>query len=321
MQTVRRIQQLDLDILHSLYKYRILTVPQLRKLHFANSYTYRKLSILKNSGFVTTEPLLHRGRKATSLYRLTDRGICLLQEHGLITQTIKSSDLKIHPDRRTYHLQTNDILIDLSLAGWQVMDSRETKAKYRIDRGDLVQGCITNRDGQSWLVYLFLYDAEDVTVVKALNQIGTHNQNVAVFFRGQQSMDKFIEKQALLGVVTSGEMLLLPYEYGIHLLRTYQTSDDYLNLFRAYGEIRESDHPHFPYEIFIDEQWRCLVNLLGNDLMKVFELQRITEGRLRWRDIHAFIPERMEERYLEWLGGLRRLSMTPLDVNELKFTV
>ena len=320
MQTVRRIQQLDLDILYSLYRHRILTVPQLRRLHFANSYVYKKLHILKNSGYVTTEPLLKRGRKYTSLYRLTDRGIGLLCEYGLVSQNVKSGDLKIHADRQAYHLHVNDILIELSLAGWQVMDSRETKAKYRIDRGDLVQGCITNRKGQSWFVYLFLNDAEDVTIIKALNQIGTHNQNVAVFFKGQQSMNKFIEKQALLGIVTSGQMLLLPYEYGLRLLRTYQTVEDYLRLFQAYGQIRDIGHPNFPHEIRINGEWRYLVNLLGNDLMKVFELQRITPSRLDGKHVHAFVPERMAEQYHEWLGCQSWLSMAPLSVAELRFT-
>jgi hypothetical protein len=319
MQTVRRIQQLDLDILYSLYRHRILTVPQLRRLHFANSYVYKKLHILKNSGYVTTEPLLKRGRKYTSLYRLTDRGIGLLCEYGLVSQNVKSGDLKIHADRQAYHLHVNDILIELSLAGWQVMDSRETKARHNIDRGDLVQGCITNRDGQSWFIYLFLQDAEEVSVIKALNQIGTHNRDVAVFFMGQRSMDKFIEKQALLGTVTSGQMLLLPYEYGLHLLRTYQTVEDYLNLFWTYGDIRESGHPNFPHEILINGEWRYLVNLLGNDLMKVFELQRMTEARLNGRRVHAFVPERMAEQYRRWLGGQPLISLAPLSVTELRF--
>mgnify|MGYP001217220399 CR=1 FL=1 len=320
MRTIKRVQPLDLDILHSLYKYRILTVPQLRKLHFSNSYAYRKLSILKQSGLVATEPLLRRGRKATSLYRLTDRGIGLLHEHGRINQTVKSSDLKIHADRRAYHLHVNDILIELSLAGWQVMDSRETKARHNIDRGDLVQGCITNRDGQSWFIYLFLQDAEEVSVIKALNQIGTHNRNVAVFFMGQGSMDKFIEKQEQLGTVTSGQMLLLPYEYGLHLLRTYQTAEDYIRLFRSYGDIRDIGHPNFSHVIRIAGEWRYLVNLLGNDLMKVFELQRMTPARLNGRRVHAFVPERMLGQYRQWLGGQPWVDLAPLSVTELRFT-
>jgi len=183
----------------------------------------------------------------------------------------------------------------------------------------LVQGCIPNRDGQSWFIYLFLPDAEEVSVIKALNQIGTHNRDVAVFFMGQGSMDKFIEKQEQLGTVTSGQMLLLPYEYGLHLLRTYQTAEDYLELFRTYGDIRESGHPNFSHVIRIAGEWRYLVNLLGNDLMKVFELQRMTPARLNGRRVHAFVPERMLEQYRQWLGGQPWADLVPLSVSELRF--
>src|SRR5699024_173986 len=56
--TIKRIKKIDVDILLGLYYFRIMSTSQIRQKHsLTKEYTYKKLQILRNTGWIKTHPI------------------------------------------------------------------------------------------------------------------------------------------------------------------------------------------------------------------------------------------------------------------------
>ncbi|WP_170070412.1 replication-relaxation family protein [Planifilum fimeticola] len=261
-------------ILQDLYRYRILTTDQLRRRYFSNSksYVYQKVHAMKKSGLIIS---IHREFGGTAYYRLTDAGISFLKKQG-IPVTKGTKDLYVSPRLLPYLVMSNDIMVELSPYGWEMQDSRETKARYRgLNRSGNIQGTLISPDGTEYGFFVLMESTRDQNMLKMIKEIETSGiTNFLIFAKGRDSIWHFIERSREKKLVTNGALCVMDYAFGVEYLKS-----------------RLSDKRHFK-RIFQDEQapvhwlapsdrtrFECiaryrdeevyLVNLLDTDLMKV----------------------------------------------------
>lgn len=274
---VKAIQPIDLAILHDLYRYRMLTTRHILKKHFnGGSYGYRKIYILKNSGYITSFPLTNRGRKETSCYRITDRGIRILQDEGIVTENVRAADLQVSRERLTYLNDINTLMVELTSFGWQMKDSREVKQTYNLDRRSLIQGLLISPDGTEYGLYLIAGEAEERTIVRALNEIDQPViPNHIVFVKSMQSYNSFIKIREQNNVINQSIHLLTFSDYSLHVLQRLPTKNHFVNLFTNYfASVKDSANPNFDYVVQYEGEEKYLVNLMTNDLMRIFRVKK-----------------------------------------------
>lgn len=270
----------DTNILFDLYNYRALTIEQINKLHFNDrsnmSYTYLRLHMLRQAGLITSKPKVnHKGKKTAAVYMLATKGIQRLKELKLIEdKRINATDL--HPDYSHMHylLDANEIYTQLSGA-WQVLDSRETKRRYHLNRGNMISGLLINSDSKEFGYYIIQQKPDERTLIKILKEIQIINiENILVFCKSQEAYSRFVNKLNELGITTAGTLGVLPYPYGITILKQIKSEHDIVNTITNHGKIIpiKSKHIFASYTLLMKNEELYVTNMLYNDQMALYSL-------------------------------------------------
>ncbi|MFT9486630.1 MAG: replication-relaxation family protein [Tepidibacillus sp.] len=231
--------ELDLKILSDLYKYRTLSLQQLKKLYFTNSdhYVYRKLSILYKNGLVDRERIIdiNTGRKNGSSYYITQKGIDLLNDHQLLEHNQpysprKAKNIRLQP----YVLALNELYVQLDL--WKWKDGREVKREFGFNNNAQVGGALIDPQGNTRFVYLIgrerksksinpdrekrYIEVQSKRIQMINNEIQVHNlKNVIILIRNPELYKVFYD----LYSQTPYECWLFPYKTGINILKSYES--------------------------------------------------------------------------------------------------
>ncbi|WP_028987596.1 replication-relaxation family protein [Thermicanus aegyptius] len=318
--TIKRINERDLEILSAIYKHRVLTTEQIAEMFFdgKKNYCYRKLYLMKNTGLIESYSRIKKeGRATTGGYYITDKGITLLHKNGKIESKVPAANNRVNQKQIGYLAKVNQIFLELAKSGWQYKDSREVKREENRNRGDLVQGKLISPAGVEYEIYYLEDKAKEVAIVKVIKEITfiAKTTNIAVFFGGETSFRNFIEKSNQLRLVMGGEILLLPYNFGIRYLKHYASDEE---LFQALGkEVIKSDHPWLKW--ISKEGGEYLVNLLTNDYMMIFNLTRMTEEQKQkyGREIKVLVANRMVSEYQKYFRDQHFITFESIDIKDL----
>ena len=71
------------------------------------------------------------------MHRLTETGLECLARHD---EREASPQLYVRPNQMHYLTMANDVMVDLTLAGWEVWDSRKVKREYNLDKKMNISG-------------------------------------------------------------------------------------------------------------------------------------------------------------------------------------
>ena len=329
--TIRRMVETDERLLYDLYRFRILTKDQIERLYFEGSkwYTYHKMYIMKNSGYVNSKIIMRRkpqGKERTAIYFITDKGIRELKERGWTDEDVEAKDLQIERQNMEGYLEFNDLYVELRDHGYTFIDSRTLKKKYQMERGDLCKGAMITPDGTEFLVYILRNGAKEQTlrrVLKETNRSYEHmtRRNNLVLFRGSDSFELFqnlhLETVNLDGTNILDSIYALPYTYAINLFKRLKTEQDYVNLFSKYGSVyrnsEETIEKHKRYLINQDGKEKYAINLLMNDLTLIDRIKRE-----RWdRHVVLFVFTDFVDEVTERLKGVRQVEITEITDREL----
>lgn len=140
----------DLRLLYEIYKYRALSTAQVAELgNLGKWYVYKKLSFLRNLGYLYSDQIsgnyIPDQRRQGSFHRISGKGITRLRENRFLVDST-ADDLKVAKYRLPYLLTANDLSIPLKDVGWDYKDSRSIKSFLNLNRGDVLQGTLTNPD-------------------------------------------------------------------------------------------------------------------------------------------------------------------------------
>lgn len=341
---ITKPQARDIAILYDLYKYRILTTAQIKRLYFPNSKRYvdEKMRAMRNSRLIGTYTQRRPGRKGFAYHRILQKGLNLLKEKGYDIQ-YKPTDLTVSSGMRPYIIAANDIMTYVTPHGWRMKDSREVKHEYGLNHGDQIHGSLTSPEGTEYGLFVLEKD----TLVKNLGKVAyeikaTSKKNVGltnflIFAKGQPSIDHFVEiantekrnsqgKPIQKKLRPSGSLCVLPLDYGVTYLNSRLSDKSYFeSIFQQTKAPARwhapSDKSRFEFIAEYKDKEVYVVNMLDTDLTKVDAIESYLIDRRRMarfkeatRDILVVTDERLLDYHRELIGTHRNvqyLSLTP----------
>lgn len=325
--TIKRVVETDEGILYDLYRFRIMTREQIERLYFRGSkaYTYRKMYILRNSGYIQSKIIMRakqKGRERTAIYTITDKGIRLLRERGLIDEDIEAKDLRIERQNMEGYLDFNDLYVALKREGYTFLDSRALKKKYQMERGDLCKGAVVTEDGREYLVYIVRAGAKDQTLRRIMKEMNRSYRQMGkrhnlVLFRGLESFDAF-RTMYLASDRVFDTVCALPYTYALNVLKRFKTDQEFVKTITKCGKV-EPNRERMPEEykrlfIFHNGEKKYAVNLLMNDLTL---MDRMRRDRLDRKAV-LFVYEAFADRVREYLTGVQKVEIIEITDKELR---
>lgn len=336
---IRQLSLRDLQILYDLYQYRVLTTEQIKKRYFANSKSYvnQKLHAMRNSHLITTFPVSRgNGKRGMACHRLTDTGIACLKEQGMPVK-YRASDLQVTPGAIPYLLAANDIMIELTPYGWTMRDSRETKALYNLNRGDIIHGTLISPDGTEYGLYVLMAGTFEHNMAKIIQEIRATSMgeagltNFMIFTKGAASFSHFIERatepkvnpakpfEDAQPLIVGGALCVLPYRFGIQYLKAISIDNDLVKFFTRYGSVTPiQNRTPFKWLIRHNGDEKYLVNLLDTDLMKIHDLKRYLTHQYQEDGHRVLIMTHMRDKHEELLDGAFGIDFQEIDPKEIE---
>lgn len=305
---IKRISPLDISILRGLYDYRALSTDQVqRRYNLTLRYTYRKLRILRVSGYIESCSISHyRVEQASQgkYYRLTSKGIKVLKESEMFIDK-QVHQLVVSKYYIPFLLAANDLLVDLEPYGWMLMDSRDTKAHMGINRSDNIHGVLKNKHtgNQEYGIYIFLDGVSEKNLEKMVRELKNYAiakqegncvrvTDYIIFKRGQDGFDAIItklmhpENRVILSRIRS--LKVLPYTFGKYYLRAFEQEEEVLRFACSIPENELSYEVSFVHHevnakytglqrvILHQGEEKYFINLLDNDLRKIYDIYQYT---------------------------------------------
>lgn len=314
-QVIKEVRELDLAILKGLYEYRAFTTDQIqRRYGLTYWYSYRKIRLLRNSGLISSHSIvgLEEGKGYQGKYhRITNKGLMVLKEHGVNVDK-RMQQLEVAERQIPFLLATNDVMVDLEPYGWVLTDSREIKERLNVNRSDNIHGTLRNeyRGSREYGIYTYLHGVSDKHIAKMLREIKNYSQvkdkaitlqDFIIFKKGKRGFEQIInaimneDKGRFLARVSS--IKLFPFTFGKYYLRAFDDERELLKFacetseiplkFKRYLKQTEVSAKYSGLNCIVehDGKEKYFVNLVDNDLKKVFNIQQYrkedyeTDGR------------------------------------------
>lgn len=292
---ITRPQKRDVALLWDLYRCRVLTTDQIKKMYFSNSKSYvnQKLLSLRNSKLISTDSFPRPGRKGFAYHSITDKGIKLLKSHGYDVPH-GSDSLRVSTQFLPYVFEINDIRIHLTPFGWHMKDSREVKQEFNLNRGDQIHGSLTSSEGTKYGFFVLESATTEKNMLKTIREIRALTDrnskertltNFIIFAKGQDSINHFIERANTEKVDHTGKVIqeklrprgalcMMPIKVGLDYLESRLSDKTYFeNVFKQDKApahwIAPSDKSRFECIAKYNGKEVYVVNMLDTDLTKV----------------------------------------------------
>lgn len=285
-------KQRDLNMLYEMYQFRVLTIDQLSsRFGYTKGSLYHFLARLLKSGLIQSKGIkgyTSNEKRPGKYYSITNKGISFLRENGY--DVTKSADaLRVSDMRVLYELEVNNLHYEFTQIGWQLSDSRETKKKFGLNRGDNLHGSLSSPVLKEYPFYLFLNN-DNISdlwinrVVRELNKYGFPNiilltDGEDTFKRVFQVMFKKVE------AFTYEQFMLMSIRFGKQYIRHYVDTDllydfmeDEIDILRLHREVGVEYHTNFEIVEYDQEEY-YLVNMLNNNLANVHHIKQYTKEK------------------------------------------
>ncbi len=295
----KRLCKLDTEILTGLYEYRALTTEQIaRKFGISMPYTYKKLYMMRKKKLLHSEPIsgyLNKQRSQGKYHRISETGISCLKKQGMFVER-QAYQLKIDKYHLPYVLMTNDLLVDLEPHGWELSDSRDTKARFRLNRSDNIQGMLLNTHTRNeYGIYILNANMGPKNLQKTIREVGDYDQinDFLLFTSGSQTFETIV-KALLEGddgkvVAKRHSIKVLPHVFGRKYLSHFDDEDKVLRF--AVSELGVSFkerlkgpsicHDGLDTIVWHEGEEKYFVNLLDTDLKKIHHMLRYRKESYR----------------------------------------
>lgn len=189
----------DLNLFYELYNFRVLTIEQFsRRFGYTKGSLYHFLAGLLKSGLIQSHGI--KGYKKVTgklgkYYTITNRGIRFLDENGYVV-THSADALRISDMRVMYELVVNDLYYELKESGWELHDSRATKKKMGLNRGDNLHGSLSSPVLNEYPFYLFLNNdnISDLWLNRVIREINKYNfMNIVLLTDGEYTFSRVFQ--------------------------------------------------------------------------------------------------------------------------------
>jgi hypothetical protein len=309
------------EILETIFKYRVLTTKQIHQLFYPSSKintVHTRMHLFKKKGYITTKPIIgEKGRKITSAYFLTDKGLSVLQENGVLTEGVKSHHLELNGYHLVHTVDAIEVFVQLKHFGWSFKDSREVKKNHGMNRGNLIHGSLISPDGEEIGLHIFKEKPIEKTIARFIIELETNNtlEQTLVLVHNKEIYQRiraaFIEK----GVTRSGKPLgLMPYKFGIQALKEIGATTGFLNRIKSFGEVTplQSGFLFSKYIIKHNGEEKLVANFLLGDQTLLYYLSQYNQDRYLMKQqkvlLFAWEGQREElETYFKYYPHIERI--------------
>lgn len=336
------VSEKELDVLRDLYEYRLLTTEQIKRKHFPQSkyyvdralYRLRKRKIITSSVFKGSRG---KGRKGHTVHRLTETGLECLARHGMSVEG-RAQQFYVRPAQLHYLTMANDIMVDLTLAGWEVWDSRKVKRAYNLDKKMNIAGLLINPEGKRFGFYVLDSAVMTATLGKIQAEIKDNYpaiRNFIVFTKGPRSYQQFMEYSfhpprrrvdsrlvEQKPIYTGYDLKVVSSKTGRRWLSKYPTQREWYQALANHldfeiisedpvGESRQS----FPTVVRYKEEERYFIDLLDSDLTQIWRIQNYSEADYQWEQRKLLITD------YDFLAKDQRIADDPFFIEKLDMTL
>lgn len=341
---VKRIQQLDLSILWGLYNLRAMSTHQVRRRYnLSPSYVYKKLEILRNTGWIKTEPIngfTRKQRRQGSYHRISETGIACLKGRGYTVER-SADDLRTNKRHLPYLLHANDIFIDLEPFGWTMQDSRAVKRKYHMNRGNNLQGILKSPNGNEFIFYVLMESTTEKTLARIASEIASNSKidrmrteiptsNYIIFVKGQKAYQQVVSyfysnkeiittTQQLKVMPTTFAKMYLSKFYDQQKLFDFLLGEEIYDITeRALPGLKKS-HKGLSTIVRHNGEEKYLVNLLDSDLIKIFDMHAYRKEKylMDGRKILTLTTNNLLSFHAEMLKPIQHAELYPIDYRSL----
>lgn len=235
----------DNMLLYDLFRYRLLTVDQIKTLYFkSKQYAYKRLHVLKYQGLINSKPMVkNNGQKSAACYYITNKGISRLLDKKMITKGKKAYDNLPKNSKINMTIDTNELYVQLAGAGFTFIEGREWKVLQNVNYRSYVRGGLVTKDGKEYAVYMLDNKAHDETIKEIKREIGKEHQSgkFLVFFKGPESFKKF-RSQLTGDELAKIEYCLMPYNFIALRLPFFAENFYFVKVITKYGEVRKNEN-------------------------------------------------------------------------------
>lgn len=287
-----RLCKLDTKILAGLYEYRALTTEQIGRMYgMSMPYTYKKLHVLRKRKLLHSEPIsgyLTSQRSQGKYHRISETGITCLRKQGMFVER-QAYQLKIDKYHLPFVLMTNDLLVDLEPYGWTLSDSRDTKARFNLNRSDNIQGMLLHRHTMDeYGIYILSANTSPKNLQKTIREIGDYDQinDFLIFTKGKESFESIakglLDEDGGSVVGKRRRIKIFPHSFGKNYLQHYDNEDKILGFVVSEMGVAFKEkltgssirHDGLDTVVWHEGEEKYFVNLLDTDLKKIFNLLR-----------------------------------------------
>lgn len=323
-QVVKNIQARDIEMLHTLYKYRALSTQQMMR-HFSMSshYANKKMHIMRNSEWIRSYPILSdKHRKIGAYHSLAEGGLSLLRSFGYEINR-KADELRVSRRYLPFLLTANDLYIELAPLGWTMRDSREIKAAYGLNRGNNIHGSLEGPALSEHGLYIFMSRSSLKHMMKVIREIKESPlHNFVVFTKGQESFASFIEHATVSGreLIAGGAIKVIPFGFGKVYLPFISSPEGMDKLLDRHGiQLLKKQIQGTLFEQIVrhEAQDKYFVNLLDTDLMKVYTLKRYHKDRFEREGKRVVVLTHMRSMHEKMLGTVEHIDYVDIHPQEL----
>jgi len=275
----------DVRLLEELAELSMIKVENVNKIYESSAYYLKRLVDLKKAHYV---------RRLKGYVMLGVNGIKYAKEHGWEVKHAPSA----HGQKERIQ-KISDLYYDFKGSGWTFVDSRKIKEQRKsLDRGSNFLGLLVGRT--EYAVYNIgkKPDEKKITLIKKeqekLHRIGIYR--TIVFYEDPQAREMYGTEGIGLK-----EQLLLPYPYGIELVKKHGERDLVEEAaMKVYGEnLKEPDWKEADYAV----DNKQIMVLVLNDVEKIAKIKNYFElaqyRYTRTEKIEIVCLEEQEEMFRE----------------------
>src|SRR5699024_5194432 len=326
-----RRRKLKLNILEDLYNLRALTTEQLSsRFDYSIRHIGRITRELQAEQLLITEKVRgyekHKGFQG-NYYRISTKGIRYLNQADFNTSRT-SDQLRVSEHYLPYILSLNDLHLRVEPHGWEVINSRDVKAKFNLNRGDNIHGMLISPDGTKYGVYIFLNSVIEYNMKKIKSEIRRYNNtdfpNMLILCKTEDGFNQVVsELHAFSGIVNYFTFKVLPFGFGINYLKEFDSEDTILDFLKDFGVILypEADISEEPIGletvVIHEDEEKYFINMLDNDLEKLQTIRNYRKERYELDGRKLLIVTNMGNRYPNLLEDIHHIDYLHITHEEI----
>jgi len=266
-----------------------------------------------------------RRRQQGNYHRISTKGIRYLNQADFDTSRT-ADQLRMNEYYLPYVLSVNDLVINLEPHGWQVIGGRDTKIKYKMNRGDNIHGMLISPDGTRYGLYIFLNPVTQLNLNKIKKEVSRYSDfpNMLILTKNEASFEQVVwEFQHYNDIVNYVTFNVLPFGFAINYLISLNTQPELMSFMERFEVVHfpQADIETAPSDlqtiVIHEDEEKHFVNMLCNDLTMLQKIRNYRKESYELDGRRVLVVTNMENKYPKMLENIHHIDFVDIKREEL----